>query len=125
LRLLLDSHLLIWAVAEPARLRPREREAIGDPVTDVFVSAATVWELGIKSALGRLELPEPLSVTLGRLAFTPLAITVLHAEEAASLPRLHADPFDRMLVAQARLESLTLVTHDAAVRAYPGVSFLD
>lgn len=90
----------------------------------VFLSAASIWEIAIKHSLGRLEIPEPASAAVVRLGFEPLAISFADAEATALLPPLHRDPFDRMLVAQARAEGLTLVTRDPAIRAYPGVAFL-
>jgi PIN domain nuclease of toxin-antitoxin system len=83
-----------------------------------------VWEIAIKESLGRLRLPEPVSAVASRLGFRPLPVTFAHAEEAGRLPRLHRDPFDRMLIAQARIESLTVVTYDAALLAYEGAAFL-
>lgn len=117
-RLLLDSHCLLWWDRELDRLSQEQRDAISDRVNEVFVSAATVWELGIKAKRGKLVLPEPISEQTARWGFVELPITFAHAEYAASLPLLHGDPFDRMLVAQARVEGMTLVTADAAIREY-------
>jgi PIN domain nuclease of toxin-antitoxin system len=83
-----------------------------------FVSAASAWEVAIKQAIGRLTLPEPFAVGIDASGFQRLPVGFEHAAEAASLPLHHTDPFDRMLVAQARLEGLTLVTHDRALAAY-------
>jgi len=124
LRLLLDTHAFLWWRGDDARLGAPERDAIRDGQNDVFLSAATIWEIAIKHALGRLQIPEPASATARRLGFEPLPISFAHAEAIALLPPLHRDPFDRMLVAQARTEGLTLVTHDPGIRAYPGVAFL-
>lgn len=101
----------------------------GEPLTaarpyDVFLSAASIWEIAIKHSLGRLQMPEPASAAAVRLGFEPLPISFVHAEATALLPPLHRDPFGRMLVAQARSEGLTLVTSDPLIRAYPGVAFL-
>ncbi len=97
--------------------------AIEDPENDVFVSAAAAWEISIKHAKGKLSLPlEPaiyVTARLKELGFSPLAITLEHALAAASLPSIHADPFDRIMVAQAQAESLTLVTRDAELLRYP------
>ncbi len=82
------------------------------------MSAATVWEIAIKRALGRLESPPALVSALDRLGFDALAVTASHGELAAALPPVHGDPFDRMLVAQAQLEGLTIVTRDAAIARY-------
>ena len=124
MRLLLDTHVFLWWCADDARLGPVERDAIRDPANDVYLSAVSVWEIVIKQALGRLRVPELPSAVAARLGMQPLPITVEHAEATAALPPIHRDPFDRMLVAQARVESLTLVSSDPAVRSYPGIAFL-
>jgi len=123
-RLLLDTHVFLWWLADDRRLAPEEREAIRNPENDVYLSAASVWEIVIKQALGRLRTPEPASSAALRLGLQPLPITFEHAEATAALPPLHNDPFDRLLMAQARAESLTLASHDPAIRAYPGLAFL-
>ena len=116
-RLLLDTHVFLWWRGEPSRLSTEVRSSIGT-ADIVFVSAATAWEAAIKVSLGRLELPD--TVEAGALAsgFEKLLITFSHAEQAARLPPHHRDPFDRMLVAQARAEGLTLVTHDRLLEPY-------
>ncbi|MGF1510266.1 MAG: type II toxin-antitoxin system VapC family toxin [Myxococcota bacterium] len=115
--LLLDTHIVIWWRADPQRLPSALTEEIAtSPV--VLVSVASVWEAAVKVALGRLQLPEPLSAGLRSSGFDDLPITSPHAERAAALPPHHADPFDRLLVAQAQLEGLALVTHDAAITRY-------
>ena len=115
---LLDSHVLLWWLEGNPRIGPTPRGIIADPAARVLVSAASVWEIGIKQALGKLRAPESVLDLLQEEGFDELAITARHAEAAASLPPLHPDPFDRMLVAQARLDRLTLVTHDEAIQAY-------
>lgn len=117
-RLLLDTHVVLWSLSAPDRLAPPARDAIADPRNAVLVSAASVWEVAIKSALGKLSMPDDLAAQLRHARFDPLAITHGHAEAVGLLPRLHCDPFDRMLVAQAQVEGLTLVTRDAYVRRY-------
>jgi len=124
LRLLVDTHLFLWWCGDDPRLGAGERRAIRDGANEVYLSAASVWEIVIKQGLGRLRAPEPASVAARRLDFQPLPITFEHAEATASLPPVHRDPFDRILVAQARIEGLTLVTHDPSIRSYPGVAFL-
>jgi PIN domain nuclease of toxin-antitoxin system len=124
LRLLVDTHVFLWWRGDDPRLGEVEREAIRDGQNDVFLSASSIWEIAIKRSLGRLETPEPASAAAVRLGFEPLPISFAHAEATTLLPPLHRDPFDRMLVAQARTEGLTLVTHDPAIRTYPGVAFL-
>ncbi len=118
-RLLLDSHLLLWWDSDLSRLEARQREAIGDPDNDVFVSAVSAWELGIKQAAGRLVLAESIEALAARLGFAELPITMEHGRHAAALPMLHKDPFDRMLVAQAIVERMVLVTADAQLAVYP------
>jgi PIN domain nuclease of toxin-antitoxin system len=123
-KLLLDTHVFLWWCADDARLGDSERQAIRDAGNDVFLSAASVWEMAIKQTLGRLELPEPASAAVVRLRIEPLMVSFEHAEATLRLPPLHRDPFDRLLLAQARLEGLTLVTYDPRIRSYPGVAFL-
>jgi len=89
-----------------------------DPASDVYVSAVTIWEAGIKSAAGRLHVRGDLIEHIGRSNFSPLSVTIEHAATAAKLPPHHKDPFDRMLVAQSMREGLTLVTRDTAFSAY-------
>ncbi len=115
---LLDSHVLLWWLQDSPRLGAKVRGKLTDPNARVFVSAASVWEIGIKQALGKLQTPELVVDLLQDEGFEPLAITVQHAQEAACLPPLHRDPFDRMLIAQARADRLTLVTHDEAIQIY-------
>jgi PIN domain nuclease of toxin-antitoxin system len=118
-RLLLDSHTFLWWLADDSRLKDGARRKISDPESLVFVSAATIWELTIKAALGRLESGDTdLVEEIGENGFVELAITARHAEQAGRLPRHHDDPFDRMLVAQAMVEGLTCVTRDPAFSKY-------
>jgi PIN domain nuclease of toxin-antitoxin system len=123
-KLLLDSHAFLWWLAEDSKLKVEARQAMADPVSVVHVSAVTVWELSIKVALGKLDLDgADLAEEIEANDFVELPITARHAFVAASLPRYHEDPFDRMLIAQAQIEGLTIVTRDSAFRAY-GVSLL-
>jgi len=115
--LLLDTHVVLWWRADDPRLGRAAREAIA--IADfVHVSAASVWEAGIKMRLGRLRLPERFAKGVADSGFSELPVRFAHAERAADLPRHHADPFDRMLVAQAQIEGLTLVTHDSSIWRY-------
>jgi PIN domain nuclease of toxin-antitoxin system len=116
-RLLLDTSVLLWWQASDDKLTPAVRDAI-TAADEVLVSAASSWEASIKAALGKLEIPGPVSAALPGLGFLELPIRMVHAERAASLPPHHRDPFDRMLIAQAQVEALVLVTRDAAMRAY-------
>ena len=124
MRLLLDTHIFLWWCADDRRLGDIERQAIRAAANDVFLSAASVWEMAIKQTLGRLQVPEPVSAVAARVGIERLPITFEHAEATVALPPVHRDPFDRLLVTQARIEGLTLVTHDPQVRSYPGVAFL-
>jgi PIN domain nuclease of toxin-antitoxin system len=114
--LLLDTHIALWWLADE-ELSAEARALITD-AEDVFVSAASVWEAGIKATLGKLRIDVPLAPVIESVGIAILPITGTHADRAAHLPPLHRDPFDRMLVAQAQLESLTLVTRDPKVLAY-------
>ena len=116
--LLLDTHILLWWLADDPRLAQTPRNRIANPSERVLVSAATVWEVGIKQAIGKLELPGSILEVFEDGGFEELPITGQHAELAARLPEHHKDPFDRMLIAQAKLEGLTLVTADSAIYAY-------
>ena len=123
MRFLLDTHVLIWwARSEP--LSPAATEAIGYPSNEVFVSAASVWEAAVKVAAGKLRLGRDLAQEALAHGFAPLSIGFAHSLEAGRLPAHHADPFDRMLIAQARLEELTLITRDPRLTAY-GVALLE
>jgi PIN domain nuclease of toxin-antitoxin system len=116
-RLLLDSHVFLWWKMRDPRLSPIVMGAIAD-ATEVYVSSATAWELGLKVSLGKLRLPETVEEGVSAAGFHELPVTFAHTRIAVSLPPLHHDPFDRMLVAQARCESLTLVTHDDRILLY-------
>ncbi len=115
--LLLDTHVFLWWRSSPERLSDRARDAI--TTTDLAaVSTASVWEASIKSALGKLRLKEPFVAGVAASRFVPLVITLEHAERAGQLHPHHADPFDRMLIAQALVEDLSLVTRDQTLEAY-------
>jgi PIN domain nuclease of toxin-antitoxin system len=122
-RLLLDTHTLLWAVSDPGALTEQARDVIRDGRNEVLVSAASVWEIAMKRALGKLTVPDDLGPVLAAASFSPLPITLEHASRAGSLPPHHRDPFDRMLIAQAQLESLTIVTRDDRFARY-GVQLL-
>lgn len=119
MKLLLDTNALLWSLLEKRRLSPNAVDAIGDEANDVFVSIVSVWEIEIKRAKGRLHVPLEIEPTLAAHRFRSLPITLRHAQAVESLPRHHRDPFDRMLVVQAQLEGMTLVTSDRTMRRYP------
>jgi len=118
MKLLLDSHVVVWWAAYPGRLRATTREVIASPDNEVFLSAASVWELGLKIARGKLTLPEDYAPQLLAHGFEELPVSVAHAARATTLPPLHGDPFDRLLIAQALEEGLILVTSDQAIMRY-------
>jgi PIN domain nuclease of toxin-antitoxin system len=117
---LLDTQVLLWWFSQSLRLKPDVRAAIADPQTRIFVSAASFWEAAIKRAKGRLSFDSAALVgAVVGSGLQQLAITSAHALAAGDLPRHHDDPFDRMLVAQAIAENLTLISSDARLRSYP------
>ena len=122
MRLLLDTHCWLWVEASPEELNDVARRAIASGETDCFLSAASAWEISIKVAMKKLRLPEaPAKYVPARLAangISEMPITSAHALHAGELPPHHRDPFDRLLVAQSRLEAVTLVTADPALLAY-------
>jgi PIN domain nuclease of toxin-antitoxin system len=116
-RLLLDTHVFLWWRARDPQLTPRAVDAIAS-ANQVYVSAASAWEAAIKIAAGRLALPEPFETGVRKSGFLPLPVDFHHAEHIAHLPLHHKDPFDRLLVAQARTEGLTLVSGDRRIGRY-------
>ena len=124
MNLLLDTHVALWAVLTPGRLSPIARDRISDPAIDILVSSASIWEIAIKHRLKRGRADDmPLSGKDAAAAFRDagyliLPVTAAHAAAVDDLPPLHADPFDRMLVAQALTEPLRLLTRDARLAAY-------
>ena len=117
MRLLLDTHVLIWWAGRK-RVVPAAADAIRSPENEVFVSVASVWEAEIKAASGKLKLTAELAAEPAEHGFSPLDINARHAVAAARLPQHHNDPFDRMLIAQAQLEGLTIVTRDPVFDRY-------
>ena len=117
MRLLVDSNVALWWLAEDPLLGPDCTQRI-QAADEVYFSAVTLWELGIKRAIGKISFPDGLVAELEAGGFVELAISAAHAERAPGLPAHHRDPFDRMLIAQAQLESLALVTADRTFRLY-------
>ncbi len=116
--LLLDTHALLWSLGDTDRLSSTAREVLSAGDVPAYVSAASVWEIAIKRASGKLKAPDDLLEQVAAARFTELGITFTHATLAGALPPHHRDPFDRMLVAQAQREKLTLVTNDPQIAAY-------
>ncbi len=117
MRVLVDSHVALWWLEDSDSLGSQCRQLI-ENADEVYFSAVTPWELGIKRALGKLTMPDGLVAALQSGGFVPLAISTDHAEHAPALPAHHQDPFDRMLIAQAQLEALGLVTADQSLGSY-------
>lgn len=118
MRLLLDTHTFLWWVSDWKQIVQPAREAIADPANEVFVSAVSGWEIGVKKAKGRLTAPDNLAAVIEDKQFRHMPLTFEHVERAATLPPHHGDPFDRILVAQAQAEGLTLVTRDTRIPLY-------
>lgn len=115
---LIDSHTLLWACSAPAKLSKRVRSWLEDGGSRALVSHATLWELSIKVGIGKLELPESFFEAIPGLGYEWLEMTPEHIAEYRRLPLLHRDPFDRMLVAQARIEDIGLVSSDPQIGSY-------
>ncbi len=118
MRLLLDTHVLLWALADDSELSESMRSSIVYRKNEVFVSTASIWEISIKEAIGKLKTAENLLEFIAQARFIVLLIMANHAQFAGRLPMHHRDPFDRMLVAQAILDGLILVTKDGQLSAY-------
>lgn len=128
MKLLMDTHCWLWWFAQPERLSEESIASLVDEANEVWFSVASVWEIGIKVTIGKLPLPEPvdsyISSRMAQLGARSLDISVTHALQAAALPLHHLDPFDRMLIAQAQLENMTIVTADNMFSKYQDVSIL-
>jgi PIN domain nuclease of toxin-antitoxin system len=116
--LLLDTHVLLWWLADNPTLSAAARTAIADSNNIVFVSAVTAWEITIKKALGKLSAPDNLAEEITNNRFLPLPVTISHAIAVGKLPPIHQDPFDRLLAAQATIDNLTLLTRDVNLKNY-------
>ena len=118
MNLLLDTHVLLWWLSDASTLSAKSRTAIADGKNLVFVSTVSVWEIQIKEALNKLKIPTNFKFVLAAQPFESLDITHEHAHAIKDLPAYHSDPFDRMLVAQAKVEGFTLVTRDVHLKKY-------
>ena len=123
MKLLLDTQILLWAAGQPERLAPATRRLLASPRTELMFSAASLWEIAIKNGLGRHDFKaEPRLLRRGLLdnGYAELPITSEHAVSVDGLPPIHKDPFDRLLLAQAMIEGITLLTADDQLARYPG-----
>lgn len=122
MRVLVDTQCWLWMETEPERLSPRARDVLEDPANELYLSAASAWEISIKHALGKLRLPLPparyIPSRMRRSGVRPQPVELEHALRAGGLPMHHRDPFDRMIVAQAQLERLAVLTADPWFQAY-------
>lgn len=116
MRLLLDTHIVLWWFGNSTKLTAKARSMIREH--EIFVSAVTPWEISIKKSMGGLKAPDDFLLMMERHAFRPLPIDIDHALAVETLPRLHRDPFDRMLVTQAQAEGMKFLTHDKRLIAY-------
>ncbi|MBZ9844578.1 type II toxin-antitoxin system VapC family toxin [Mesorhizobium sp. CA5] len=114
---LADTHIILWSISDDRRLSEQHR-AILNSEAMVFASAASVWEIAIKRSIGKLQAPDDLPGLLPRMRFQPLAVTLQHAHAVGDLPPHHGDPFDRLLIAQAQVENLTILTSDSHFARY-------
>jgi PIN domain nuclease of toxin-antitoxin system len=118
MKILLDTHILIWWLSDASRLSQTEIDLITDSDNFIFVSAATAWEIAVKKTIGKLESPDDLPAALAVNNFLELPITIEHSQKLYELPLHHNDPFDRIMIAQAISEDLTFMTRDAKIALY-------
>lgn len=112
MKLLLDTHIVLWWLADSSNLTVQTRELISNPENIIFVSTASIWEIRIKQALGKIDIDNDFADVLRKESFEIIPIVENHAHGICELPLHHRDPFDRILISQARIEKLTIVTHD-------------
>ena len=124
MRYLLDTHVILWWLTEPEKIIKKTQKIIRDKSNEIFISSATFWEIAIKKSIGRLTLPHNLLETIAIEGFKILPIMPEECISVADLPMLHADPFDRLLVLQAKLYDFVLVTRDKNIMKYPVVTML-
>jgi PIN domain nuclease of toxin-antitoxin system len=118
MRFLVDTHALLWALGEPSTLSRQARDALADPSNLIVVSSASLWECAIKASIGKLDLPEDFFDSIPGAGYEVMPIRISHLNVYRTLPMHHRDPFDRMLVAQASAEALTLISRDPDIAKY-------
>lgn len=118
MNVMLDTHIVLWWLFDSTKLSKKSRSLISDSNNFIFVSVATGWEIAIKKSIGKLIAPDDFSKALQINGFQPISITLEHAELAGSLPHHHDDPFDRMIIAQSKIENLTLLSNDKLFKLY-------
>lgn len=124
MKFLLDTHILLWALMDHEKLSSTLKEKICDETNIIFVSAVSTWEIMIKKSLGKLKIPNNFESALVEARFELLPIRVSHTMEIENLPEIHSDPFDRLLIAQCKIEGLTLITQDKTIMKYDNISIL-
>jgi PIN domain nuclease of toxin-antitoxin system len=124
MRYLLDTHVILWWLTEPEKIQARAQKIMRDKTNEIFVSSASFWEMAIKKSIGRLILPHNLLETIAIEGFKTLPIMPEECLGVADLPMIHADPFDRLLVLQAKLHDLVIITRDSKIAEYPVVTLL-
>ena len=124
MNILLDTHIFIWWNDEPTKITKKARQVIEDQSNTIYISAVVIWEMTVKTMLGKLESPDdPLAIAI-REGFVPLPITGQHALTLKTLENHHSDPFDRLLIAQAKHEGFTLLTHDKTIMSYADFAYV-
>jgi PIN domain nuclease of toxin-antitoxin system len=124
MKLILDTHILLWWLSNSSKLLPSELDLITNPDNLIFVSAAAAWEITVKRMIGKLDAPDDLPSVLAANDFIELPITIEHTQSLHQLPPLHNDPFDRIMIAQALSENLAFITRDSKILLYSDLSFL-
>lgn len=119
---LLDTHVILWWLTEPKKIKPKALKIISERNNKIFISSASFWEIGIKKGLGRITIPHNIIETLLNEGFEILPISAEEGLGVADLPMIHSDPFDRLLVIQAKLNDLIIVTNDVKINDYPVVT---
>lgn len=122
MKYLLDTHIILWWLTEPEKLTSKARKVISDKIDPICVSSVSLWEMAIKQSLGKITLPNNMIDILSSEGFEMLPITAPECLSVADLPFLHYDPFDRLLVMQAKLNDLVLITRDEKIMSYPVIT---